>query len=146
MLLGDVFAAFNPWRAAARGAAWLYARARRGGEPPAPMAYPPWLGRWPAALGILAFAWVELVYVNKDDPSQLATMALLYAAVQLVGMSLYGIERVVAQRATRSACTSACSRCSRRCTGARARSTCARRWPARPPLDAGPGTVRCCAR
>ena len=62
------------------------------------MAYPEWLGRWPAALGILAFAWVELVYVNKDDPSQLATMALLYAAVQLVGMSLYGIERVVAQR------------------------------------------------
>ena len=92
VLLGDVFAAFNPWRATARGAAWVYARARRGGEPPAPMAYPVWLGRWPAALGILAFAWVELVYVNKDDPSQLATMALLYAAVQLVGMSLYGIE------------------------------------------------------
>ena len=92
MLLGDVFAAFNPWRAAARGVAWVYGRARRGGEPPAPMAYPAWLGRWPAALGILAFAWVELVYVNKDDPSQLATMALLYAAVQLVGMSLYGID------------------------------------------------------
>ena len=71
---------------------WVYGRARRGGEPPAPMAYPAWLGRWPAALGILAFAWVELVYVNKDDPSQLATMALLYAAVQLVGMSLYGID------------------------------------------------------
>jgi hypothetical protein len=49
------------------------------------MAYPPWLGRWPAALGILAFAWVELVYVNKDDPSQLATMALVYAAIQLKG-------------------------------------------------------------
>ena len=92
LLLGDVFAAFNPWRAAARGVAWVYGRARRGGEPPAPMAYPAWLGRWPAALGILAFAWVELVYVNKDDPSQLATMALLYAAVQLVGMSLYGID------------------------------------------------------
>jgi hypothetical protein len=92
LLLGDVFAAFNPWRATARGVAWIYGRARRGGEPPAPMAYPAWLGRWPAALGILAFAWVELVYVNKDDPSQLATMALLYAAVQLVGMSLYGIE------------------------------------------------------
>jgi hypothetical protein len=92
LLLGDIFAAFNPWRATARGAAWLYARARRAGEPPAPMAYPSRLGRWPAALGILAFAWVELVYVSKDDPSQLATMALLYAAVQLVGMSLYGID------------------------------------------------------
>jgi hypothetical protein len=91
VLLGDVFAAFNPWRAVARGAAWLYGRARRG-EAPAAMPYPTWLGRWPAALGILAFAWVELVYVSKDDPSQLATMMLLYAAVQLVGMSVYGIK------------------------------------------------------
>ena len=64
LLLGDVFAAFNPWRAVARGAAWLAGRARRG-EAPAAMAYPAWLGRWPAALGILAFAWVELVYVNR---------------------------------------------------------------------------------
>jgi len=92
LLLGDVFAAFNPWRAVARGVAWAYGRLRGGGEAPAPLAYPPWLGRWPAALGILAFAWVELVYVNRDDPSQLATMAVLYAAIQLLGMSVYGIE------------------------------------------------------
>jgi hypothetical protein len=92
LLLGDVFGAFNPWRAAARGAAWAFGRVRRGQPAPEPMAYPQWLGRWPAALGILAFAWVELVYVNRDDPSQLATMALLYAAIQLVGMSVYGIE------------------------------------------------------
>jgi hypothetical protein len=43
-------------------------------------------------VGILFFAWVELVYANRDDPSILATMALLYAATQLVGMSLFGIE------------------------------------------------------
>ena len=70
--------------------------ARRSGAEPLP--YPAWLGRWPAVIGILVFAWVELVYANKDDPSQLATMALAYAAVQLVGMSLYGVERVVAAR------------------------------------------------
>ncbi|MEA2289876.1 MAG: hypothetical protein QOD55_1873, partial [Solirubrobacteraceae bacterium] len=90
-VFGDVFAAFNPWRAVARGAAWLAGRVS-GGRLPAPMAYPAWLGRWPAALGILVFAWVELVYVNRDDPSTLAALALLYAAVQLIGMSLYGIE------------------------------------------------------
>jgi hypothetical protein len=91
LLLGNVFGAFNPWRALARGVAWVFSRAG-GGEAPAPLAYPTWLGRWPAALGIFVFAWVELVYVNRDDPSQLAIMALLYAAVQLVGMTLYGIE------------------------------------------------------
>jgi hypothetical protein len=90
LLLGDVFSAFNPWRATARGVAWAFSRV--GGGAPAPLEYPTWLGRWPAALGILAFAWVELVYVNRDDPSTLAILALLYAATQLVGMSLYGIE------------------------------------------------------
>jgi hypothetical protein len=91
LLLGNVFAAFNPWRAVARGVAWAFTRGGRR-EAPAPLAYPTWLGRWPAALGILFFAWVELVYVNRDDPTTLAIMALLYAATQLVGMSLYGIE------------------------------------------------------
>jgi hypothetical protein len=90
-VLGDVFAAFNPWRALARGVAWVAGRVS-GGRLPEPMPYPAWLGRWPAALGILAFAWVELVYVNRDDPSILAIFALLYAATQLVGMSVYGIE------------------------------------------------------
>jgi hypothetical protein len=90
-VFGDVFAPFNPWRALARGIAWIAGRVT-GGRLPAPMRYPAWLGRWPAALGILAFAWVELVYVNRDDPSILATLALLYAAAQLVGMSVYGIQ------------------------------------------------------
>ena len=90
-VFGDVFAAFNPWRAIARGVSFVAGRVT-GGRLPAPMAYPAWLGRWPAALGILAFAWVELVYTNRDDPSLLASLALLYAATQLIGMSVYGIE------------------------------------------------------
>lgn len=90
-LLGDVFAAFNPWRATARAAAWMAARARTR-ELPAPLAYPAWLGRWPAVAGILAFAWLELCYAHKDDPAKLAAIALGYAAIQLVGMALYGIR------------------------------------------------------
>lgn len=90
-LFGDVFKAFNPWRAFARAVAWVAGKLSRG-DLPAPMAYPAKLGRWPAALGILAFVWVELVYSAGDDPSNLAVLALVYAAVQLVGMSLYGIE------------------------------------------------------
>jgi hypothetical protein len=91
LLFGNVFGAFNPWRAVARGVAGI-ARLVSRGDPPAPLAYPRWLGRWPAAAGILCFAWLELVYANKDDPSTLAVLALAYAAIQLVGMSLYGID------------------------------------------------------
>lgn len=91
VLLGDVFAAFNPWRATARACGWL-ARRVAGGQLPQPLAYPERLGRWPAAAGIVAFAWVELVYSHRDDPSHLAVLALGYAAAMLVGMSFFGVR------------------------------------------------------
>jgi hypothetical protein len=90
VLFGNVFKAFNPWRAIARFVAWVSSRA--SGAAPAPLPYPKWLGRWPAALGIFAFAWVELIYVNRQDPSTLSILALAYAATQLIGMSLYGTD------------------------------------------------------
>jgi hypothetical protein len=92
LLFGDVFRAFNPWRAIARAVAWAATRVRGGREGPAPLAYPSWLGRWPAAAVILGFAWLELVYANKDAPDTLALLALGYGAAMLVGMSVYGIE------------------------------------------------------
>jgi len=90
-IVGDVFKAINPWRAIARAVAWVATKVSRGGLP-APMPYPAKLGRWPAAVGILAFAWVELAYSGRGDPSNVAVLALVYTAVQFVGMSLYGIE------------------------------------------------------
>jgi hypothetical protein len=89
-LVGDVFRAFNPWLAVGKAAGWAVRRV--SGTVPEPLPYPERLGRWPAVAGILAFAWVELAYANKDDPSQLAVMALVYVVVQLVGMSLYGAD------------------------------------------------------
>lgn len=91
LLFGDVFAALSPWRAIGRVVGTAVRRV--GGEAtPEPLPYPVWLGRWPATAGILIFAWVELAYPNRDDPSQLAVMMLAYAAVQLLGMSLYGVR------------------------------------------------------
>src|SRR5690606_30482704 len=58
-LIGDAFRLFNPWRAIARAASWAAGRIGGDGALPAPLPYPPALGRWPAAIGILAFAWVE---------------------------------------------------------------------------------------
>ena len=46
----------------------------------------------PRRSGLLAFTWVELAYGGRGDPSNLAVFALVYVAVQFVGMSLYGIE------------------------------------------------------
>jgi hypothetical protein len=91
VIFGDVFRAINPWLAIGKATGWLLERlgATEGIDP---LPYPKRLGRWPATIGILIFAWVELVYANRDDPSQLATMALAYSAFQLVGMSMYGTE------------------------------------------------------
>jgi hypothetical protein len=91
-LLGDVFRAFNPWRAVARGVAWLSTKVIRGGLDHKPRTYPRWLGRWPAVVGILGFAWLELIYLQHDKPSTLAWLAIGYGCVQWIGMGLYGIE------------------------------------------------------
>lgn len=90
-LFGDVFRALSPWRAIARAASWVASRVS-GERVSEPLPYPGWLGRWPAAAGLLAFAWVELVLTDGRDPGLLAVLALAYAAIQLVGMSLYGID------------------------------------------------------
>jgi hypothetical protein len=90
-LFGDIFRPFNPWLALARGVAFVAGRVAPRGLP-SPIPYPDWLGRWPAAIGIAAFVWVELIYRNGDQPRTLAILALAYFAVQLVGMSLFGIK------------------------------------------------------
>jgi hypothetical protein len=92
LFFGDVFAAFNPWRATARAAGWWLHRINGGVRPIARRAYPPWLGRWPVAATILGFAWLELIYVEKDKPGILAALAVAYAAIQWVGMGVYGVE------------------------------------------------------
>ncbi len=89
-LLGDVFRPINPWRAAARGVGVVLKRTRLANDP---LPYPAWLGRWPAVAGIIAFAWLELVFVNRQHPATLAVLAVAYALIQLVGMAFYGIER-----------------------------------------------------
>lgn len=96
VLLGDVFAAFSPWRTLYR---WLSAAARRVSPAldGAPLPYPAWLGYWPAVGGLLAFGWLELVYVDRDVPATLGVLALVYAAIQLAGMSLFG-ERTWSER------------------------------------------------
>jgi hypothetical protein len=92
VVFGDVFRAFNPWRAIGRAVAWV-ARTTSRGELPAPLEYPAWLGRWPAAAGIFCFATMELVASNGDQPESLAIAVLIYSALTFIAMALYGVER-----------------------------------------------------
>jgi hypothetical protein len=95
IVFGDVFRAFNPWRAIARVAGAVAARV--SGPIPAPFAYPERLGRWPAAIGLLGFAWMELAYRNGDDPSMLAIAALVYSAITFLGIACFGTEKWISR-------------------------------------------------
>jgi hypothetical protein len=102
VLFGDVFRAFNPWRAIARPVGGLF-RLIAGRPAPPPLRYPDWLGRWPAVLGILGFVWLELVYGQGGfqtvglTPHTVAVATLVYTAYTLVAMVLFGSERWLAR-------------------------------------------------
>jgi hypothetical protein len=91
VLFGDIFRAFNPWRAIGRAVGWTAARVARGGLPE-PLTYPERLGHWPAALGVLAFAVLELVRSGGDQPNTVAVATLVYSALTFIAMALYGVE------------------------------------------------------
>lgn len=92
VLFGDVFRAFNPWRAIAHLAAWA-ARRVAGGRLRTPLSYPPWLGYWPAALTLTAFAALELVAYGGSEPQTIALATIVYSAITFAGMALFGIEQ-----------------------------------------------------
>jgi hypothetical protein len=90
VVLGDVYTPFDPWRALARLAARAASAAGRPTGAPRP--YPAVLGRWPAAAGLVAIGWMELVWVRRDDPRALGWLIVAYGAIQLAGMARYGID------------------------------------------------------
>ncbi len=91
VLFGDVFSAFSPWRATARALRGI-ARLLRGGRELPKLAYPSWLGMWPSVAGIVGFAWLELVYLNRDNPTTLASLSLGYFSLTVLGMLLFGVQ------------------------------------------------------
>jgi hypothetical protein len=51
---------------------------------------PPWVGLWPAALGILAFTWLELVAPDRATIPVLQVWMALYVVITLFGAILFG--------------------------------------------------------
>jgi hypothetical protein len=80
-IFGDVFRAFSPWRAIGR------VLPSKGLRP-----YPEKLGRWPAAIGLLVFTWIELASGWGEDPALLVTAALGYTILTLVAQIVFGVE------------------------------------------------------
>ena len=82
VLFGDLFRAFNPWRAIGR----VLFRDRRLRD------YPESWGRWPAAIGLLGFTWIELGSGWGEEPATLATAVAGYSVLTLVFMGVFGVE------------------------------------------------------
>jgi hypothetical protein len=97
VLFGDVFRPVNPWRAVGRAAGGLFKALT--GQQPAHLRYPERLGRWPAVLGLVAFAWLELIYgvggTTGLTPHITAVAALVYSAYTLAMMVVFGSEQWV---------------------------------------------------
>ena len=91
IFFGDVFAALNPWRALGRGTGWLLGKLL-GGPTPEPVPYSPSLGIFPAATGLFAFAWLELVAREGELPRNVAAATLVYTCVTVISMAVWGVE------------------------------------------------------
>jgi hypothetical protein len=81
ILFGDIYRAFSPFRALGRVL------------PSLNRPYPERLGRWPAAIGLVVFTWIELVSGWGDDPPMLVTAALGYTVLTLLAQFIWGVER-----------------------------------------------------
>jgi hypothetical protein len=96
VLFGDFYPAFNPWRAIGRTVSKGF-ELIAGQKAPAPLEYPGWLGRWPAVVMLLAFAWIELIYgagglAVKLDPHSTAVATIVFSAITFIGYGLFGID------------------------------------------------------
>jgi len=103
VLIGDVFRPFNPWRALGRVIGGAFSSI--AGQRSAHIAYPEWLGRWPAAAGLVAFVWLEIVYGASGvsvglTPHEAGIAALVYSGYTLAMMALFGAQEWVSRGET----------------------------------------------
>jgi hypothetical protein len=98
VLLGDVFRAFNPWRALGRVVSRGF-RLVAGQSARVPFSYPDRLGRWPAVLGVFLFVWIELIAGGGASPSphDIAIGTVIYSVITFACMTLFGVEEWIAR-------------------------------------------------
>lgn len=86
LLLGPVWKAISP----VRTINLAFARISGGDPDEGIFRYPERLGYWPAALGLFAFVWLELVYPYSTELGPVRLWCAVYVAIMLVGGALFG--------------------------------------------------------
>lgn len=89
-LVGNFWAAINPWNAVFRWFESGYGRLRPGRRFGLGLDWPPWLGCWPAVALFAWFVWAELIWPASDHPDRLALAAVTYSLITWAGMFAFG--------------------------------------------------------
>lgn len=85
VVLGNLYTGINPWRSMGE---WL------GIGDGAPTKHD--FGVWPAAIGLVAFAWLELIYPDGALPRTIGMATLFYTVFLLAVMARFGRESALA--------------------------------------------------
>lgn len=86
LAFGPVYRAISPVRTINA----LLARISRTDPEVGVCEYPSRLGYWPAAVGLIAFLWLELVYPGNAELGAVRLWIAVYIAVMLVGGAVFG--------------------------------------------------------
>nr|WP_218852010.1 hypothetical protein [Nocardioides panaciterrulae] len=86
LLFGPVWKAISP----VRTIHLAIARVSRSDPERGMYDYPEKLGHWPAAVGLFAFVWMELVYPHAVELGPVRLWCAVYLAVMIVGGALFG--------------------------------------------------------
>lgn len=86
VLLGPVWKAISPVRTINQ----LFAKVSGSDPDEGVFTYPERLGYWPAAVGLFAFVWLELVYPYSTELGPVRLWAATYVALMLLGGALFG--------------------------------------------------------
>ncbi|GAA4362897.1 hypothetical protein [Nocardioides caricicola] len=86
LVFGPVWKAISP----VRTINLAFAKVTGGDPDRGVFTYPERLGYWPAALGLFAFVWLELVYPYSTELGPVRLWCAVYVAVMFVGGALFG--------------------------------------------------------
>jgi len=91
--IGNIWPALDPW---SKLFEWADLLARRLGSKNGIVIgwkYPKAIGMWPAVALLLCFGWFEVVYPEAAEPNRIASAALAWSGVTLLGRICFGREK-----------------------------------------------------